>query len=402
MYREIVQRFLRSRAWNRAKQSSTWRNLVAYPRFNEMVSRIRGSPRLWLPRDLSLPQFARKLDECGACYVVLRNFAGLPSSEGLKDLDVLIRDADYHKVRRILTSRRSRGCLPVDLHTVSGMPEMRPDGAYLPPVLALRVLNSGIRHMSGFRVPDDEKYFLSLAVHAVYRKGWASGVPSEANDGSNISETKYLTELRRLAEATDTAIVCTLEQLDAHLDAVGWRPPLDQLVLWSRHNEWLEIRLQPQRGIHAEPRQPGLVCLLIRESHSDVANVERVIEMMTQVGFAHISTVGLSDSAIASLLRETRGGNWPVETGGPPRVASAFLWHGDSSDIQLIQLVQSAKDRIRRSLRTGFRSRSLTILHSSDSPLLAAEYIRLSFGVSASTLLAHSPIERTETEPDLT
>ena len=391
MYQKSLERFLRSRFWNRAKQSSTWRNLVAYPHINAIINQLKGSPRLYLPKGHSLDRLAREFDQCGVQYVVLRFFSELPSLDGLNDLDILIRDQDYQNARRILTSRRSNGVLPVDLHTVTGIPEMRSDGAYIPPHLAMKILNSGEQHVSGLRVPDDESYFFSLAIHAAYRKGWSSGIPSENGSRGNGHQTKYETELARLANANGLNLPITLESLDVHLEAQGWRPPLDQLLLWSQHNEWLEIRLQSRPGQDADLGQPGLVCLLVRESHSSQLDLQRITHEMTKVGFIHVSTRFLPDSTVQSLVQRTRGGNWPQETGGPPKVASAYVWPGEISDTQLFEIVQSTKDRIRHLLRgRGFRTRSLTVLHSSDSPLLAAEYVRLAFGTCARDLVSEA------------
>ena len=103
-------------------------------------------------------------------------------------------------VRELLDS--GPGVQAVDLYSVCGAP-----GAdyqklpYYPPYLAEQLLARSVMHRDLCAVPSPRDYFLSLAYHAVYHKGAASGLPTngQAKSVATRPEHDYAKFLERMA-----------------------------------------------------------------------------------------------------------------------------------------------------------------------------------------------------------
>jgi len=213
--------------------------------FRNRRPRPYTATRRFIPHRLGIAGFFRELRTREVPSVVLRWFERLPLLPAGEDLDLLVDDKSLAAVRELLDS--GPGVQAVDLYSACGAP-----GAdyrklpYYPPSLAKQLLARSVVHRDLFAAPSSGDHFLSLAYHAVYHKGAASGLPADeqAKPVASRPEHDYATILARLARRHGVAIPITLADLDAYLDSQGWRPPRDMLVRLARKNKWLRALKQ--------------------------------------------------------------------------------------------------------------------------------------------------------------
>ena len=204
----------------------------------------RPSPRRYIPESLGVEGFLQALRDQGTRYAVLRWFEALPRVEPGEDIDILVADADLAAMAVLLDDEE--GLVPCDVYTESGLPGTAYRGtSYLPPPRAADLLGRARLQDGLVSVPDPEDHFLSLAYHAVYQKGLASGLPT---GNSNLVPTAtpehdYAAILADLARELSWDVRITMEDLDALLSERGWRPPPDMMALLSEYNPWIKTQL---------------------------------------------------------------------------------------------------------------------------------------------------------------
>lgn len=194
------------------------------------VRRVLGRPpssaRRYVRPGLSVDEFLSRLTEAGTRYVVLRWFETLPAVEPGNDIDMLIADEDLPFAESLLTPYRPfRSTYKVDLYSARGLPRTTFGGVpYFPAPLASQVLDGAVLLQGKYRVPSAADHFDSLAFHAVYHKGEASGLPAasaqeRADHGGRIGST-----LSRLARELSKDVDLSLEGLSRYLDSQGLQP----------------------------------------------------------------------------------------------------------------------------------------------------------------------------------
>jgi hypothetical protein len=291
------------------------------------VARRRTTTRRFASQIGGPGAFLEALDRGGIRYTVLRWFETLPRLEPGEDLDLLVDDDDLPAVEALLDDEP--GTIPVDLYSVSGRPGSDFRGsAYYQPDLARRILDRAVAGPSGHRVPSPEDHLHSLAYHAVYHKGLRSGVPSVDGARDPRPEHDYGSLLEDLAGRLGEPLPRTLEELDNHLAAVGWRPTTDALRRLSIGNPWLAEHLGPT----VDGSGPGPAVFLLRERALAVVGPEELSAMLESLGFEVLVVHELSREATERCLTHARGGNWdrgpfPV-SGGAPAVAVVGLHYG--------------------------------------------------------------------------
>ncbi|MCE8035042.1 hypothetical protein EKK97_00990 [Billgrantia tianxiuensis] len=180
-------------------------------------------------------------------YVVLRWFDTLPDISPGEDVDILVADEDAARIVDCVSVNRRSQDIACDIYSVSGLPgTSHRDGSYYPPDKARQMLEHAVWMNGLVRVPSVDEHFLSLSYHAIYHKGYLSGIPSE----HRMRNTKVvvpqdhdyrgiLENLHGQSSHASTALDMTLERLDAFLSGLGWRPDPDTLKRLSKRNEWI-------------------------------------------------------------------------------------------------------------------------------------------------------------------
>jgi hypothetical protein len=284
--------------------------------------------RHYLSPLVSLAALPEILEARGIRYVVLRWFDALPDVEPGEDLDILVADDDLEALLDVLD--HSPGTVPVDVYSTAGRPGADFQAmAYYPPALATGILDRAVRLPSGYRAPAPADHFLSLSYHALYHKGTAAGLPTVTDTPAvgDPAEHDYLAILSGLAAEHGLAGALTMERLDDHLAAHGWRPPRDMLAKLSQHNRWVRDRFFAESTVGPEP--PLLTAFLLRDRAADPASVAMAQGVMVQHGFDIVHVHTLDGPARERCAREIRGGNWgqgPFPTsGGEPAVLVVAL-----------------------------------------------------------------------------
>lgn len=354
------------------------------PRHGEPAPRTYFSP-VWGAAGL-----AERLKDAGLRYAVLRWFESLPEIAPGEDLDILVADDDTDALRALLESEP--GVRPVDLYSASGLDHSDFQGAaYYPPALATGLLDRAVVHPSGFLTPAPEDHLRSLAYHAVYHKGPASGFPSEILGRTDPEpEHDYPVELARLTAPLGAPALRTLEDVDGYLASVGWRPPLDALRRFAPSNPWIEAALGTTAEDGAEDSE--LTVFLVRERTLATLTTADVLDELEHVGFDVVDVVELGDEARTRTARSLRGGNWgqgpfPVSGGDPVLVVAALHHDPDPPHPELLSRyphltnaeVVVAKQRVRRAVegRTDADA-AFNPIHSSDNEQEAWEYLEIS------------------------
>src|SRR5439155_8684458 len=199
-------------------------------------------------------------------------------------------DDDLAKVRALLAEEP--GTIPVDVYSVTGIDGSAFHGvAYYPPPLARHLLERAVVHHSGCRVPAPEDHLYSLAYHALFHKGRLAD-----------SDHDYAAVLDGLARRVGVEVPLTLDGLDEHLAAVGWRPPVDTIRRLAPGNHWLRHHLSDDD--HADDDQPEPAVFLVREQAIDVLGLDEIVRVLRHFGFDPL----LVRSLDANARRRCTGG----------------------------------------------------------------------------------------------
>lgn len=352
---------------------------------------------------LGVHGFLEGLADRAVRHVVLRWFERLPELDPGEDIDLLVADEHVGAVEEAIAALP--GTIPCDLYSVSGLQGTESEGmAYYPPALAEQILARSRAWSGRYRVPSGPDHFLSLAYHAVYRKGVRSGLPTLRSDvrRDGPPEHDYAATLARLARENGIAVELTLEGLDACLASRGWRPPHDTLIRLSLSNRWLARRME-ELVERAEVEHRGLAVFVVREVACALGLGGQVVECLRAAGFTILRERLLGGEARSRVLHGVRGGNWgkgpwPRSGGGPAMLVVAL----DPSPVRPGAEVRErypglsnervlAKERIRHALNEGLApDERCNMLHSSDNASEAVEYLRLAMPDEMDALLGQA------------
>jgi hypothetical protein len=377
---------MRRIAWWFLRRSKTLRRLR-----RQLKSLVTDRPRR-IPKSLGVQGFFEELDRRGCRYVVLRWFDDLPHVDSEGDLDVLVDDEHAEEMASLLTRSPTRGTVKCDVYSHSGLPgfEHRRH-AYYPPHVADEILSRATRHESGAFVPSTEDYFYSLAFHALYHKGYGSGLPVSKDEGPRGASTRhdYAAELSSLAHTLGLPISIDLTSLDQALSERGWRPAPDTLMKWAAHNAWCRDLVDQIFDSTSAPA--GLVVFLIREVASEAHHIEQIEGLVDRWAFDRLATLRLDREQQQRASRMIRGGNWergpwPLSGGTPsvmivardpdPSVPSQALRdrHPGVDNGRIFELKANIRDAWNEPLAPEKRS---NIVHASDNAAHAVHYLEI-------------------------
>ena len=349
--------------------------------------RSQAGARRYLPHSLGVAEFLKRLNREGVRHAVLRWFETLPELPPGEDLDLLVDDASLNAVRAML--EEGPGVQPVDLYSVTGLP-----GAdfrrmpYYPPYLAEQLLERAVDHRGLCRVPAPREHFLSLAYHALYHKGAASGLASaEMMPAAKRVDHDYASILQRLAVRLGIDVPITLDGLDAYLDSESWRPPHDMLVRLARHNRWVRSRLKKPADAQTDHR---VAVFLLRSVALERGGIERASELLDQHGFQVLAARQFESALATTIARSVRGGNWGrgpwPHSGGVP--VAAIVAYDPAPIVPnrrqkrrfpfLANARLLVKEQIRDAFNDGYPSEQhCNVIHSSDNGREALDYLRI-------------------------
>jgi hypothetical protein len=230
---------------------------------------------------------------------------------------------------------------------------------------------------------------MSLAYHAVYHKGGASGLPSRSVATQAVPEHDYAAALGALARSLRIEVPLTLEDLDEHLASEGWRPPLDTLGRLARRNAWVARRVAALVGEGAQEYR-GVVVFLVRQRALELGLADEIAERLASRGFEIVLRRALAPDAAERVRLHARGGNWErgpyPRSGGPPALALVAFdpaplpptrdEEAEHPGLENARILAKTAIRDALNARLPAQERS-NWLHSSDHAWGAREYLRL-------------------------
>jgi hypothetical protein len=342
-------------------------------------------PRRYLASGLDLPRFFEILEQRGVSYVVLRWFESLPQVDPGEDIDLLVADEHLELVRTLLVARpANRRSQKFDVYSVSGLPGSDFRGIpYYPPRFARGVLADAEWLRGRYRVPSPEHHFDSLAYHAVYHKGYASGLDDGVGSDRPrpASDHDYEEVLSKLAADVGLAVPATLDGLDLYLADKGLRPPMDTLERLVRRNPWIHDRFFESLPA-VDPLWRGLAVFVLRERAEPL--VDQATRELDRQGFEILEVIHLDAAQREAVSHRIRGGTWergPWQvSGGAPSVyvlaydAAPRVSTDDRSGAN--RRIPAAKADLRARLLHGVPlAEQYNPVHSSDNPRQALDYL---------------------------
>jgi hypothetical protein len=357
--------------------------------------------RRFIPHWLGVEGFFGGLQSANIRHAVLRWFETLPHVAAGEDLDLLVDDASLESVRKLLDS--GPGLQAIDLYSVCGAP-----GAdyrklpYYPPYLADQLLERAEVHRGLCSVPAPHDHFLSLAYHAIYHKGHASGLAADGNSQPRVKrpEHDYARILADLAKRLSMVVPITIAGLDAWLDAQGWRPPHDMLVRLARKNRALRPLAEQTDGNQGDA---SLAVFLVRREAVSRGGVKRAAKLIEEHGFEIVETISVAPDRVESVARSLRGGNWGAgpwpKSGGDP--VAAIVTHDPEPirpsrrERRKFPFLANARLLKKDAIRDAFNANRPTAehcnaIHSSDNGREARDYLRIIIPERADEIVARA------------
>jgi hypothetical protein len=357
--------------------------------------------RRFIPHWLGVEGFFGGLQAAKIRHAVLRWFETLPHVVAGEDLDLLVDDATLESVRKLLDS--GPGLQAVDLYSVCGAP-----GAdyrklpYYPPYLADQLLARAETHRELCSVPAPHDHFLSLAYHAVYHKGHASGLAADGDSQPRVKrpEHDYARILADLAKRLSMVVPITIAGLDNWLDAQGWRPPHDMLVRLARKNRALRPLVEQTKSGDADA---SLAVFLVRREALARGGVKRAAKLIAEHGFEVVETISFAPDRIESIARSLRGGNWGAgpwpKSGGDPVAAIVTRDPAPISpsrrERRKFPFLANARLLKKDAIRDAFNvnrpaAEHCNAIHSSDNGREARDYLRIIVPERADEIIARA------------
>jgi len=354
----------------------------------------RRSARYYVPHALGIRGFLKRLSEKQIRHVVLRWFESLPDLSPAEDADFLVDDDDFEQILAILDE--GPGIQPCDVYTVTGLPgsdyyrnSVTQNVPYFPPCLSEAILKSARPYKGICKVPSEEHHFLSLAYHAVYHKGPRSGLPSAQGKTRPNSRPAhdYPSILGALARKLGIDVRITLEDLDEHLEAKGWRPPRDMLARLGPRDPWIR-RLVRRTACGPEDRR--LSVFILRQEGLNRGGLASLVAMLEHYGFEIVTTKILTPRESRYAAGLVRGGNWgrgPYKISGGPPAAAVVTYDTEPLPMSFSRKrrfpeMTNARLLAKRDVRDAFNRdhpdlEPCNVLHSSDNGHEALDYVQI-------------------------
>lgn len=335
------------------------------------AKRSRSLGRMHLPRGMEYEDLFARLNNCGAEYVVLRWWERLPDIPANQDVDILIADKDRDRVFALL-SGGAPGPRALDVYTESGVEHSGAEITYYEPEHARAILRSARDGPGGCKIPAPREAFMALAYHALYHKGFHSGLSSVHREHEGGG--RFFRALSQGAEALHIPAKMDMESLDDYLAAQGWRPPMDKLARLAAANEWARARFFGG----ARPRGGRYVgAFVLRRECEEFGATEFALRRIEEAGFKIKEVRPIPEDRVAAFAEKMRGGNW--RDGTPPMTLAVVedmspQWNAEGEILDNLKMRR--KEDIRAALNRRHKTHGKPWLHGCDNARESEEYIR--------------------------
>jgi hypothetical protein len=300
-----------------------------WDRLRRVFIKPKKSPRVFLKKGLSPLRFYEILHERKIEYVLLRwweNFPHMPEGE---DMDILVRDEHRDLLNDLLTIHNNGVGMKCDIYTIAGSKHgCRRGLPYFQSNLGHTLIETR-RYYRGVFVPDVVPYFASLAYHALFHKGFRSGLPGFDQAFADV-EHNYTRILAEEARKLGLNIEISVQGIYQWLKEMRFAPAEDTLTKLVKYRSELGFL---QERLFSDIRGGDLLVYVIRERLLNDGYLGDFLDYLKREYFFDIVDVHyLSDEEKAVCKREIRGGKWDkgpfkFSGGNPVAFVVAFDYH---------------------------------------------------------------------------
>lgn len=358
----------------------------------KVIKQRSQEERVYAPEAWRMSGLIQSLNKAKYTYVLLRWWEQLENWPKGEDSDILTTDNDSLAIRKMLEGEHL-GTIPIDLYSISGGAASGGDNmAYYPPHLAEGILSRAEKESSGCLIPSAEDAFFSLAYHALYHKGLASGLPTTTGlrtDPRPKHDFKGILEKRAQKLKIPLKHIKTMETLDHFLAEREWQPPKDMLSRYSHRNFWVKKYFFDNKKNFFPP---GLCVFILREAAEKWQVIDVIRQELVKNGFHLLEQYKIPENQRTLVGRQLRGGNWSPGScpaaGGIPAFA---LIMADPSprhvrgkkkksapNVDNVRIIYKNILRDKLNAQQPVNERA-NFIHSSDNTAEALDYMRVIF-----------------------
>ena len=331
---------------------------------------LTNNNNFYLSREVGVDGFLKFLYRSSANYVIPRHFESLPNlhREG-GDLDLIVSDKDELLIKKFLLE--NEGDIRVDIWSVSG-PNYH-GITYMPPHISQSIIDNSIEGKSFARIPNLIDTFHSMIFHALYHKGFQSGIMSIHRNGNEIiSNNDYLALIKKYGHDLGISIEWNMESLDDYMHQIEWRPALDTLAKIAQWNEWVRLRYFSTK----EELQLNLFAMILKSSAVEIQLDKVVIKEANKANYVIIENSIFNEDIKKDAIKRIRGGVW---NDGLKNNKEVYKYH-PSQIILLLDMENRGEPGIRQfkeMLRKKVDKNKTSLIHTTDNDLETWDYINI-------------------------
>ncbi|WP_299823027.1 hypothetical protein [uncultured Pontibacter sp.] len=275
-------------------------------------------------------EFFELLHKRNVEYVLLRWWHDLPEIPEGEDMDILIKDEHRDLINDLVTFRDNRTGLKCDIYTVSGCKYgSHKSLPYFQAKLARTLLHTRVMYRGAY-VPSPVPYFASLAYHAVFHKGYGSGLPGFDKTVSLEVEHEYTSILTEQARELNLDIDVTVQGLFDWLTEQGFAPADDTLSKLAEIKPELAFL---QKSLYCDARGGEVMVYVIRErllKDELLEDFKHFLKDSFQFDVIDVRLLNPSEMDVCTAL--IRGGKWDngpfkYSGGAPVALVIAYDYH---------------------------------------------------------------------------
>ena len=287
------------------------------------------SARVFVKKGIDRMEFFSILHERKIEYVLLRWWKDLPVIPEGEDMDILIRDEHRDLIEDLLTYTDNGTGLKCDIYNVTGCKYGSHKGIpYFQSNLAHELLNTRTKYRGAF-VPSPKLYFASLAYHALFHKGYTSGLAGFNKKAANM-EHDYSKVLKEQMLLLNLKFKLDAQSVYNWLSDQNFAPAEDTLSKLAEIRPELSFL---QEKLHCDIRGGELMVYVIRDrlvKDGILQNFTSFLEKEFQ--FDIIDVRMLSEVEKERCRRQIRGGKWDkgpfrYSGGSPEAFVIAYDYH---------------------------------------------------------------------------
>lgn len=357
-----------------------------YDRLRRAIIKPIKSPRAYIKEGISRMEFFRILHDRNIEYVLLRWWHNLPEIPEGEDMDILVKDEHRDLINDLIVFYDNGTNLKCDFYTIAGSKYgSRRNIPYFQSNLAHNLIETRIFYKGAY-VPSPLAYFASLAYHAVFHKGFNSGLPGFDEIPIEV-EHDYTSVLKEQSLKLGLDIEITVQGIYNWLNEQNFAPADDTLAKLVELKPELSFM---QKSLYSDARGGELLVYLVRErlfNDGFLPDFKAFLEDKFQFDVIDVRILNPAEKNLCT--RQIRGGKWdkgPYQnSGGPPAVfVVAFDYHPWPLDSEEARKQTRMTNRNNPNAKYDFRNliNSSTNLngkyngvHSADNELDAWFYI---------------------------